>query len=245
MPGLLVVLPILVPLVSVYGPRHVILTTVLGLLSACGAIYALASIARGMGKAVEEKLLRQWGGMPTTLALRHSNTYFDRLSKARYHAQIQSKLGVRLPTQEEETQNPDAADQFYTGVTRQLRELTRKDRTFLLAENIAYGFHRNMLGMRPLGVLSSSLGLFYGLLISNVLAVDPIAFALLRLSDPGLAGGLTLAISASLLIAWLGYFREPAVRRMAWVYTDHLFEALGKLPIARRKNEALSNACKG
>jgi len=56
-PGLLVALPLLVPLVSVYGPRHPVLTSVLGLLGGCGAMYALASIARGRGKKLEEILL--------------------------------------------------------------------------------------------------------------------------------------------------------------------------------------------
>lgn len=53
-PGLLVALPVLVPLVCVYGPRHPVLTAVVGLLGGCGALYALASIARGRGKKLEE-----------------------------------------------------------------------------------------------------------------------------------------------------------------------------------------------
>src|SRR3546814_12345460 len=62
-PGLLVALPLLVPLLCVYGPKHPILTSVMGLLGGCGAIYALASVARGRGKKLEEILVKKWGGM--------------------------------------------------------------------------------------------------------------------------------------------------------------------------------------
>lgn len=51
-PGLLVALPLLVPLLCVYGAKHPVLTGVIGLLGGCGAIYALASVARGRGKKV-------------------------------------------------------------------------------------------------------------------------------------------------------------------------------------------------
>ena len=37
-PGLLVALPVLVPLLCVYGPKHPVLTGVIGLLGGCGAI---------------------------------------------------------------------------------------------------------------------------------------------------------------------------------------------------------------
>ena len=57
-PGLLVALPLLVPLMSVYGARHPVLTGVLGLLGGCGAMYALASIARGRGKKLDEMLAK-------------------------------------------------------------------------------------------------------------------------------------------------------------------------------------------
>ena len=56
-PGLLVALPVLVPLLCVYGARHPVLTGVIGLLGGCGAIYALASVARGRGKKLEEMLV--------------------------------------------------------------------------------------------------------------------------------------------------------------------------------------------
>lgn len=60
-PGLLVALPLLVPLVAIYGQKHFVLTGVLAVLGGCGAIFALANIARGRGKALEERLVDSWG----------------------------------------------------------------------------------------------------------------------------------------------------------------------------------------
>lgn len=101
-PGLLVVLPLLVPIICIYGPKHPIVTAVLALVGGCGAIYSLASIARGLGKAVEERLINEWGGMPTTLILRHRDTRLETTSKTQYHSLIYAKLGIAMPTLAEE-----------------------------------------------------------------------------------------------------------------------------------------------
>lgn len=71
-----------------------------GLLGGCGAIYALASVARGRGKQLEEMLVAKWGGMPTTIALRHRDKFLDGVSKQRYHTAITAKLGIDMPRTE-------------------------------------------------------------------------------------------------------------------------------------------------
>lgn len=228
-PGLLVALPILVPLVSVYGVKNPVLTGVFGLLCGCGAVYALASIARGRGKQLEERLVQSWGGMPTTIALRHRDSFLDSVSKARYHQAIRSKLGIEMPTPEEEAADPAKADDKYLGATKRLRELTRGDKNLLLKENIAYGFHRNMVAMKPVGLMTSTIGLLYSLFTGKVLSLNPPYAALADLSGFGLAPGLSLLVSLSLLAAWLFYFNEDAVRRVGFAYAERLFECLPKV----------------
>jgi len=232
-PGLLVALPVLVPLVCVYGPRHPLLTAVVGLLGGCGALYALASIARGRGKKLEEALLKAWGGMPTTIALRHRETStLDSVSRRRYHLEIASKLGIAMPTAEEEAADPAKADDIYVGATKRLRELTRSDKGLLLKENIAYGFHRNMLAMKPVGVAACIVGLGYGLVIAKAIQLAPLTLALANLVDPGLPAALTLIVSGALLAAWMFYFDADAVRRLGFAYAERLFECLSSLPSA-------------
>lgn len=241
-PGLLVALPILLPLVCVYGPKHPMLMSVVGLLTACGAIYALANIARGRGKQLEEKLISTWGGLPSTVLLRHRDKFFDSVTKARYHAAITAKLGILMPTPEEEAANPEKADDSYEGAARRLRELTRSDKQLLLKENIAYGFHRNMLAMKPIGLFTSIGGLLYGLLISRVVVLQPLRLAAENLSDPGLAGGITLLISMLLLFAWCFYFNADKVHRIGIAYAERLFEHLPLLPASTQKRRSSSTA---
>jgi hypothetical protein len=229
-PGLLVALPILTPLICVYGPRQPMLTGLVGLLGGCGVLFALANIVRGRGKKLEERLLDRWGGMPTTITLRHRDSFFDRVTKQRYHAAITTKLGIGTPTAEEESADPKLADDVYMGATRRLRELTRGDKTLLLKENIAYGFHRNMLAMKSTGLLTSAVGLLYGLAIANVLQLHPFGLDPANLGNPGLAGGLTLLVSLAMLLAWCFYFDEDKVRRIGFVYAERLFEHLPALP---------------
>lgn len=229
-PGLLVALPVLVPLLCVYGAKHPVLTGVIGLLGGCGAIYALASVARGRGKKLEEILVAKWGGMPTTIVLRHRDNFLDSVSKQRYHTAITVKLGIAMPTAEEESENPDKADDIYVGATKRLRELTRSNKQLLLNENIAYGFHRNMLAMKPIGIISCILGVFFGLLIPKVMQVTPPDVDSLHFANSGLAAGLTLLISLALLAAWLLYFDPGSVRRMGFAYAERLFECLPSLP---------------
>lgn len=234
-PALLVALPVLVPLVCVYGPKHPILMAVVGLLAACGVIYALASIVRGQGKKLEERLVQEWGGLPSTIALRHRDGFFDSVTKKRYHDDIVNKLGIPLPTPEEETSDPAKADNIYMGATRRLRELTRDDNQLLLNENIAYGFHRNMLAMKVPGILSSLIGTAYGLVLANALSLTPLKFDPERLTDPGLDAGVTLAISLLLLLTWCLYFDKDQVRLIGFVYAERLFEHLPALPVVGEK----------
>lgn len=241
-PGLLTTLPLLVPLVCVYGARHPILTGLIGLLAGCGAMYTLASVARVRGKALEDELVRAWGGLPTTLALRHRDTTLDSVSKRRYHDAIASKLTITMPTADDEAADPLKADDIYVGATKRLRELTRDNKSLLLKENIAYGFHRNMLAMKPMGIVTCLLGLTYGLVLAGVLEFAPPRFSLINLAHPGLAAAMTLSISVALLAAWLFYFNADAVKRIGFAYAERLFECLSSLPsvVSRKKRTSVS-----
>lgn len=237
-PALLVALPVLIPLVSAYGPRDPALMAVVALFSTCGVIYALSSIARGRGKALEERLVQDWGGLPTTIVLRHRDAYLEGPTKARYHEAIEKKLGMKIPSAEEEAANPRAADEAYAGASRRLRELTRNNPPLLLKENTAYGFHRNMVAMKPLGIFSSLVGFTYGILLSKTIAFKPIQMFPERMADPGLPAGLTLACSLLLLWAWCFYFKKSMVRRIGFAYAERLYEQLGALTTPRTKSAA-------
>jgi hypothetical protein len=140
-----------------------------------------------------------------------------------------------MPTPEEEANDPFKADEAYVGAAKRLRELTRSDRGLLLKENIAYGFHRNMLAMKPVGILTSAIGLLYGLALARVLQPSRPYFDLTQLQELNLASGLTCSISLGLLAAWLFYFDEGSVRRVGFAYADRLFESLSTIPKGNRQ----------
>jgi len=240
-PGLLVAFPLMVPLLCVYGTKEPILTSLIGLFGTCGVLYALASVTRGRGKKLEELLVKKWGGMPTTIILRHRDLHLDSISKQRYHSAISAKLGITMPTLAEEISSPASADDIYIGVTRRVRELTRKNKQLLLKENIAYGFHRNMLAMKPVGIISCLSGLFYGLLISGIWQFVPPYFEPINLANTGLASEMTFLISLSTLAAWIFYFDEDAVRRMGFVYAERLFECLPSLTVKAQRGSKVKS----
>lgn len=244
-PALLTVLPLVVPLVCQFGAKNTVLTGILGLLGTCGAIYAAASIARGRGKLLEEGLVKEWGGLPTTILLRHRDSFFDHGTKNRYHLDALVRLGIQMPTEADELADPIRADDIYRSVARRLRELTREDKKLLLKENIAYGFHRNMLAMKSVGICLCLVGSVYGLVLARAIRLDPLNFDIHGLLSPGLSGGLTLLVSLALLATWLGYFNSAQVRAMGNVYAERLFEKLASLPKLRGKPPATAMTAAG
>ncbi|WP_321928559.1 hypothetical protein [Burkholderia cenocepacia] len=231
-PGLLTALPLLIPLLWILGPRSPILTALLALVTSCGTVYGLASGARGLGKSLEERLIKKWGGMPTTIVLRHRDTHLDDYTKARYHKIINEKLQITLPNANDEERDPVSSDQIYSGVTRHLRELTRgKKYSLLLKENIAYGFHRNMLAMKPIGLTTSAIGMFFGLLQSQVVQFAPLQIQVSKLLAPGTAAGITLFGATAILFSWL-YFTEAHLKRIGYAYAERLFESACEIDVS-------------
>ena len=81
-------------------------------------------------------------------------------------------MGQALPTEEEEAQNPAGADQLYEAAVSFLREATRDTSKFPLvfAENVNYGFRRNLWGLKPYGLAFAILAAVasWGLFLSSV-----------------------------------------------------------------------------
>ena len=71
-------------------------------------------------------------------------------TKRPYHAALQDLApDFRLPDASAEAQDPDAADGIYRAVIRRLIDLRRGPKYPLIHnDNIAYGFWRNLLGMK-------------------------------------------------------------------------------------------------
>ena len=154
-PSLLVVLPIFVT-VAVWLPK--VWTTLGGLAaitSACGLTFLLAEVARFQGRKVEREMIAANGEKFTTILLRHRDSTISTATKKTYHVYLKKASKRNLPSVESEQMEPAAADDCYRGAVEWLLEATRSEKCFPLvrAENISYGFRRNLLGLKRPAVL--------------------------------------------------------------------------------------------
>jgi len=113
-------------------------------------LWAIADFSRARGRAIEGKLYGEHGGMPSITMFRRNDSTIDAGSKDRYRALLAEKIGVAAPSASDEAADQAAADAFYSQCGNWLRQNTRDTKKFpiLFGENIAYGFRRNLLGVK-------------------------------------------------------------------------------------------------
>ncbi len=217
------------PVVLAAAPLLPLAITALVQLSAWQKLWAAAWLAvpalveelgRDQGRRLQPDLWRSWGGAPTTAMLRRRDTS-NRVQVERRHALLQQVLGPApaLPTETEEAQDPDGADAIYETAIGVLKERTRDPTQFplVLSENARYGFRRNMLGLRPLGLASSLLGLVIAAVATASISASRTAF-------------LTAAtIDALLLAFWWKTVTSAWVQRQAEAYGDALLRTIEHL----------------
>ena len=131
------------------GISHLIATTAAGVL-----LYAFGDLTRRLGKRHEDAIYREIGGKPSTAMLRHSDTTFGDATKTSWFKYVGSKIGGIRPTAEKEEADQAASDSYYERCGNWLRENTRDHKKFNLVfeENVAYGFRRNLYGLKWLGL---------------------------------------------------------------------------------------------
>jgi hypothetical protein len=119
----------------------------------CATLYLLAAVARHKGKQAEPRLLSLWGGWPTSILLRHRDGQLDPVTKSRYHAAIVKLSGLAMPSPAEEQVQPDQCEAMYRTATKFLLEARRGDAYGLVhKDNAAYGFRRNLFGLRGIAL---------------------------------------------------------------------------------------------
>ena len=182
--------------------------------------FFLSQVAADNGKRLETELWRSWGGPPTTRFLTHGNTEFNAETRLRTHNRLRG-LGMNIPTAQEQAADPNRALDLYASAVDELRRLTREPGRFplVLKGNVEYGFRRNLLGMKKLGVgvavaslATSCWSLWRGWAFSGELAPLPL---------------VTVLVIAGIVIGWLFRVRADAVRVTADRYARFLLEAAG------------------
>src|SRR5258708_35210862 len=91
-PALLCLLPLLALMALLYARNASALTGVVTIAVSCGGLFLMTNICREMGKRLEDKLYREWGGKLTTQLLRHRDDIIDPVPKLRYHPFLPRKI---------------------------------------------------------------------------------------------------------------------------------------------------------
>ena len=167
-------------------------------------LFFVAHVLRARGRTVEKKLNEKNGGFPSTRWLRHRDLNLDPPTKARYHAFLTKHVGnLQLPTESQEMNRPDFADAQYRSavnwLVNNMRDTTKYPLIF--EENVNYGFRRNLLGGKWVGVGLCVLPVAAAALVqfqsgnpARLLDVDAIAAALIATLNS--AGWLLLVTEA-------------------------------------------------
>lgn len=226
LPGLLLTLPASLSVMALWVDGQVWQKAILALCGTCGVPFLIANITRDAGKKLETKLVKKWGGLPSTIMLRHSDDYFDSHTKKQYHNALSRGTGVTMPTAAEEAADRKAADAAYRAAGLWLREKTKDRRKFnhVFRENIAYGFRRNITGLKYQGALLAFA--CAGLLILRPATLyfntRNLEQALHQLTSFQFVALLTALVFT---LVWLTCFSEASLRRTGEAYADRLIRA--------------------
>lgn len=210
-PGLLTVLPITVIVVVLWprSPAQALWPVAVSV----GGMFFLTNWVRDRGLKLEKHLIQQWDGLPTTRRLRWADGAADPDFERR-RTQLEQLVGVTLPGVAEE--DGERSDAIYLSAVRGLRLWVRQRADafpLVQQENAAYGFRRNLLALKPVGIALCVLGLIFDVVWA--VAVDVSA----GVGVLGLVHGL-------LLVSWITVVRGEWVRDQGERYADQLFDAL-------------------
>lgn len=231
-PSLLLLAPIVLLIVAALSAKYSALQAVAAGAVSCGGAFLLTQLARDAGKKLEPKLFDLWDGLPSVAIFRYRDNRLDAITKARYHRAMASLLKeTKPPTQNQEREHPRAADEVYAAWSNYLRTHTRDEKKFalLFKENVNYGYRRNVLGLRPLGISIA-------ILVAAIAGVRVwwIYWQTGQLDQAMTSVGL---FSLVLLLIWIFRVSPEWVRVPADAYAYRLVEAIDMLPASRSQTK--------
>jgi hypothetical protein len=225
-PALLSVVTLPVVVITLGFRQYPLVTGLLALFTAVGGPFLLATIVGERGRRLQERLFRDWGGSPTVALLRLGDQRRLDPQRLQRRTKLAQAWANPLPSRDDELSNAAHADQVYESAISYLREQTRDRKVFPLVftENCTYGFHRNLLAVRPFSIAVSAFAsvALIALISANLRALD--------FSWTDLAIGLLICVA--LLCYWCVYPTERRVRAAAEIYAQRLLDSALILPIS-------------
>lgn len=185
--------------------------------------YLFSQIGGDWGKKIERDLWDSWGGPPTTRFLRHCNNEFNANTRNRIHAKLRS-LEFHIPSCEEQGLNSKNADAYYESCIDEIRRRTRDNNRFPLVFKglTEYGFRRNLLGLKNIGLLLTVVSLMV-CLVSVFVSWDP--------AKPPFLDVIAGLLNIGLLLIWCFWVTEKTIKLTAERYARFLLEAILNLEV--------------
>ncbi|MYK33311.1 MAG: hypothetical protein F4051_16890 [Boseongicola sp. SB0670_bin_30] len=228
-PALFCGLPLVASLFLLIPQFGVIWGSLGGIMVYCGGSILLIQISRDLGKALEVRLYRSWGGKPSMAMLRHCDTRLEKLNRDRYRSFLcRSVPDLTLASPQEEEENPEEADAKYESANRWLLEQTRERPQFSLlsTENMNYGFRRNLLGLKPTALGIDAVALVIVIGVAATSWTGQFASTIQGLSPEWWASA---AITVGHVLLFALYVRANWVRTAAEKYAVQLLAACDTL----------------
>lgn len=220
-PALIVIFPIVLSILIWIPETRTKYNSVISLFGTFGIMHLIARISRNLGRKKEELLFELWGGVPTTQILRHRDNTIDNNTKRRYHTFLLNSIeGLKLPSREEENNNPHEADQAYESAVRWLREKTRDTKKFNLVfnENIHYGFSRNLWAFKNYAIILCIINIFM-----NIVGLYFVYnFDLAKISSET---WISVMAGIVFLIIWIIFINKESVKLASYAYARALTSA--------------------
>lgn len=196
-PTLVVASPLVVALaipLKLFG-----LTVATGTLGACLAsalMYTASHMVRAAGVSMEPKIWASWDGPPSTRFARWRDEKLASETKCLIHSYCQSRFGIVLFTEREESVDPPGADDKIAQAFMQVRQVLRTEAgrdSLVSTHNAEYGFLRNLLGARSLALILA-LVCFSAAGTSYFVTAAPVSLLVLLVE--------ALIVSTVILIGW-------------------------------------------
>lgn len=226
-PALFIVLPIILTSYILFEPLRTLLGSLLGILLTCGIINFFANQMSSKGNVLQDKLFKKWGGAPTTIILRHSDSEIDKHTKQRYREKLVSLISnFKNVSERSETANPTSADQYYVSAINYLKEKTRDSKKYplILKENMNYGFSRNLLAFKSTAITIILISLAISLLIITIKFKDKyIDINSLSLLPPQYY--VLVILHIIFLLFWCFMINEKWVKIRAYSYAKRLLSS--------------------
>lgn len=169
---------------------------------------------RTHGRKAERRLLKKWGGFPTSSALRATTpTSAETMRRRRA---VEKLTGAKLPSATAEASDPIEADRAYARAVRTALALVRSnklDSELLAHENASYGLRRNLLGTKPYGIAILIVCVAIQVTLTIVLGLWGVLFVL-------------LGINATLLLFWTFVVTDDWVAEQADRFSERFFVVL-------------------